>query len=60
MRILNTSTTNPAEIRDALTRTVSLADPEKEAVVRAILDDVRIGIEIVPHDDYFFILSLPV
>lgn len=41
MRILNTSTTDPAEIRDALTRTILLANPEKEAVVRAILDDVR-------------------
>lgn len=41
MRLLNTENTAPEEVRALLTRSASLADPEKEAAVRAIIEDVR-------------------
>lgn len=41
MKILHTDTVDPREIRALLTRSATLAAPEKEAAVRAIIDDVR-------------------
>jgi histidinol dehydrogenase len=41
MRILNTRTTPEAEVRALLTRSATLADAEKEATVRDIIEDVR-------------------
>jgi histidinol dehydrogenase len=41
VEILNTSSIDTNSVRSRLTRTAEIADPEKEAAVRAILDDVR-------------------
>ncbi|HEY3266872.1 MAG TPA: histidinol dehydrogenase [Armatimonadota bacterium] len=41
MQILNTSSAPAAEVRARLSRTASLADAEKEATVRAVIEDVR-------------------